>query len=74
MQQAKSSSTSNLFFISLPPAFRRLVVISARSVQPLTHSGGSTMDILQRARGIIMTPKTEWPVIAAEQPNPAEIF
>jgi hypothetical protein len=32
------------------------------------------MDILQRARNIIMTPKTEWPVIAAEEPNTAEIF
>lgn len=32
------------------------------------------MDILQRARGIIMTPNTEWPVIAVEEPNTAEIF
>jgi len=32
------------------------------------------MDILQRARNIIMTPKTEWLVIATEQPNTAEIF
>jgi Yip1 domain len=32
------------------------------------------MDILQRVRNIIMTPKTEWPVIAAEEPNTAEIF
>ena len=32
------------------------------------------MDILQRAKNIIMTPKTEWTVIAAEEPNTAEIF
>jgi hypothetical protein len=32
------------------------------------------MDILQRSKNIIMTPKTEWPVIAAEEPNTAEIF
>jgi len=32
------------------------------------------MDILQRAKNIIMTPKTEWLVIAAEEPNTAEIF
>ena len=32
------------------------------------------MDILQRAKNIIMTPKTEWPVIAAEEPNTAQIF
>jgi hypothetical protein len=32
------------------------------------------MDLVQRAKNIIMTPKTEWPVIAAEEPNIAEIF
>jgi hypothetical protein len=32
------------------------------------------MDVLQRARNIIMIPKTEWLVIAAEEPNTAEIF
>ena len=32
------------------------------------------MDILQRVKNIIMTPKTEWPVIAAEEPNIVEIF
>jgi len=32
------------------------------------------MDIVQRAKNIIVTPKTEWPVIAAEEPNTAEIF
>jgi small-conductance mechanosensitive channel len=32
------------------------------------------MDTLQRAKNIIMTPKTEWPIIAAEEPNTAEIF
>jgi len=32
------------------------------------------MDILQRAKKIILTPKTEWPVIAAEEPNTVEIF
>ena len=32
------------------------------------------MDILQRAKNIIVTPKTEWLVIAAEEPNTAEIF
>jgi len=32
------------------------------------------MDILQRVRNIIMTPKTEWTVIAAEEPNIVEIF
>jgi len=32
------------------------------------------MDILQRARNIIMTPKTEWLVIVAEEPNTAEIL
>jgi hypothetical protein len=32
------------------------------------------MNILQRAKNIIVTPKTEWLVIAAEEPNTAEIF
>ena len=32
------------------------------------------MDIIQRAKNIIVTPKTEWPVIAAEEPNTVEIF
>ncbi|NTV34533.1 MAG: YIP1 family protein, partial [Deltaproteobacteria bacterium] len=32
------------------------------------------MDILQRVKNIIMTPKTEWPVIAGEEPNIVEIF
>jgi hypothetical protein len=32
------------------------------------------MDIVQRARNIIVTPKTEWTVIAAEEPNTARIF
>ena len=32
------------------------------------------MDILERVKNIIMTPKTEWLVIAAEEPNTAQIF
>ncbi len=32
------------------------------------------MNIVERAKNIIMTPKTEWLVIAAEEPNTAEIF
>ena len=32
------------------------------------------MDIVERAKKIIMTPKTEWLVIAAEEPNTAQIF
>jgi len=32
------------------------------------------MDVFQRAKNIIMTPKTEWLVIAAEEPITAEIF
>jgi hypothetical protein len=32
------------------------------------------MDIVERAKKIIMTPKTEWPVIAAEEPNTVEIL
>ena len=32
------------------------------------------MDVVQRAKNIIMTPKTEWLVIAAEEPITAEIF
>jgi Yip1 domain len=32
------------------------------------------MDIVERAKNIIMTPKTEWLVIAAEEPNTAQIF
>ena len=27
------------------------------------------MNLVDRAKNIIMTPKTEWPVIAAEEPN-----
>jgi hypothetical protein len=32
------------------------------------------MDIVERAKKIIMTPKTEWLAIAAEEPNTAQIF
>ena len=32
------------------------------------------MDIVERVKNIIMTPKTEWLVIAAEEPNTAQIF
>ena len=32
------------------------------------------MDIVERAKNIIMTPKTEWLVIAAEEPNTAQIL
>jgi len=32
------------------------------------------MDIRERVKNIIMTPKTEWLVIAAEEPNTAQIF
>jgi len=32
------------------------------------------MDILQRVKNIMVTPKTEWPVIAAEEPDIATIF
>jgi len=32
------------------------------------------MDIVERAKNIIMTPKKEWLVIAAEEPNTAQIF
>jgi hypothetical protein len=32
------------------------------------------MNLVERAKNIIMTPKTEWPVIAAEQPNPTAIM
>jgi len=32
------------------------------------------MDIFERVKNIIMTPKTEWLVIAAEEPNTAQIF
>ena len=32
------------------------------------------MDIVERAKNIIMAPKTEWLVIAAEEPNTAQIF
>jgi hypothetical protein len=32
------------------------------------------MDIVERAKNIIMTPKTEWLVIVAEEPNTAQIF
>jgi len=31
------------------------------------------MNIVDRAKNIIMTPKTEWPVIAAEDPNAGQI-
>jgi sterol desaturase/sphingolipid hydroxylase (fatty acid hydroxylase superfamily) len=32
------------------------------------------MDIVERAKKIIVSPKTEWPAIAAEEPNTAEIL
>lgn len=32
------------------------------------------MDIFERVKNIIMTPKTEWTVITAEEPNTAQIF
>jgi hypothetical protein len=32
------------------------------------------MDIVERVKNIIMIPKTEWLVIAAEEPNTAQIF
>lgn len=32
------------------------------------------MNLVERAKNIIMTPKTEWPVIAGEQPNPTAIM
>ena len=32
------------------------------------------MDIVERVKNIIMTPKAEWLVIAAEEPNTAQIF
>lgn len=32
------------------------------------------MNLVDRAKNIIMTPKTEWPVIAAEQPNVSAIM
>src|SRR5512143_2658943 len=62
------------FFISLPSAFWALVVVSTISVPSKTHSGVNTMDIVERAKNIIMTPKTEWLVIAAEEPNTAQIL
>jgi hypothetical protein len=74
MQQAKSSSASDLFFISLVLAFWRLVILGTISVHSKIHSGGNSMDIRKRAKDIIVTPKTEWLVIAAEEPNTAEIF
>lgn len=32
------------------------------------------MNLVDRVKNIIMTPKTEWPVIAAEEPNPTAIL
>jgi hypothetical protein len=32
------------------------------------------MNLIERAKNIIMTPKTEWPVIAAEEPNATAIL
>lgn len=32
------------------------------------------MNLVERAKSIIMTPKTEWPVIAAEEPDTKQIF
>jgi hypothetical protein len=32
------------------------------------------MDLVSRAKNIIMTPKTEWPVIAGEEPNVGQIL
>lgn len=32
------------------------------------------MDLVERVKNIIMTPRTEWPVIAAEEPDIAGIF
>ncbi len=32
------------------------------------------MNLVDRAKNIILTPKTEWPVIAAEQPNSMQIL
>ena len=32
------------------------------------------MNLVDRVKNIIMTPKTEWPVIAAEDPNPTAIL
>jgi hypothetical protein len=32
------------------------------------------MNLVDRAKNIIMTPKTEWPVIAAEEPNTTQIL
>lgn len=32
------------------------------------------MNLVDRAKNIIMTPKTEWPAIAAEEPNPTAIL
>ncbi len=32
------------------------------------------MNLVDRAKNIILTPQTEWPVIAGEQPNVASIF
>ena len=32
------------------------------------------MNLVDRVKNIIMTPKTEWPVIAAEEPNPTALL
>lgn len=43
------------------------------SSYPTKQSGGR-MDLVSRAKNIIMSPKTEWPVIAGEEPNVGKIF
>jgi hypothetical protein len=40
----------------------------------LTHLPGGFMNIVDRAKNIIMTPKTEWPAIASEQPVVGQII
>jgi hypothetical protein len=40
---------------------------------PQQHRGG-TMNLVDRAKNIVMTPKTEWGVIASEEPNVAQII
>jgi hypothetical protein len=74
MQQTKSSSASDLFFHFFASGFPDTCRHQHVTVHSKTHSGENTMDILQRVKNIIMTPKTEWLVIAAEEPNTAEIF
>ncbi len=41
------------------------------------YTGGKAMDlnkVIQRARSLLVSPKTEWPVIAAEPATPADLY